>query len=420
MEKINLNFSSELDQVSYLEGYHRSGWNYVVKNMLKKSGPLGINCDTYVDRTFHWKKPSFLPYTKPWVGFVHHTFDTSFSKYNNVELLKNEYFIESLLNCKGLFVFGKVHEERWLKEFTSMGINVPVYSLIHPTETPRIKFDFQNFQKNNNKKIIQIGAWLRNNYSIYKLNNGKSPLILSDGLELQKCALKGKNMDYYFKPLNFFSKKSPITPPIKTYKSLFSTIVVDFSSKLSANAFPPQGLPIYNDPREETDHHNDDDPREETDHHDDDDPIDGMCRCDGMSRGDGMSRECCVGGGNKYVKGAWDMLREYDDSVSIIPYLDNNHYDDLLSKNIVFIDLVDSAAVNTLIECIVRNTPIIVNKTETVVELLGEGYPLYFSKLNDMLLLTMNDILDAHTYLLQLNKQALSIEYFMSTFESKL
>jgi len=91
-------------------------------------------------------------------------------------------------------------------------------------------------------------------------------------------------------------------------------------------------------------------------------------------------------------------------------------YDDLLSKNIVFIDLFDAAANNTVLECIVRNTPILVNKIEPVIEYLGEDYPLYFNNLDDipLLLNDQNKILKAHEYLCNMKKDDLSIDYFIN------
>ena len=75
-------------------------------------------------------------------------------------------------------------------------------------------------------------------------------------------------------------------------------------------------------------------------------------------------------------------------------------YDELLSKNIVFIDLFDAAANNTILECIVRKTPIILNKVGGVTEYLGDDYPLYFTELNEVNnLLTDDNILKAHEYL---------------------
>jgi hypothetical protein len=58
---------------------------------------------------------------------------------------------------------------------------------------------------------------------------------------------------------------------------------------------------------------------------------------------------------------------------------DNDSYDYLLSRNIVFIDLYDSSANNTIVECIMRNTPIVINRHPAVIEYLGENYPLYFN-----------------------------------------
>jgi hypothetical protein len=79
-------------------------------------------------------------------------------------------------------------------------------------------------------------------------------------------------------------------------------------------------------------------------------------------------------------------------------------YDNFLENNIVFIDLFDAAANNTILECIVRNTPIIVNRCEGVVEYLGEDYPLYFSNLYEVNeLLSYPNIMKAHEYLKNLN-----------------
>ena len=88
-------------------------------------------------------------------------------------------------------------------------------------------------------------------------------------------------------------------------------------------------------------------------------------------------------------------------------------YDELLSKNIVFIDLFDAAANNTILECIIRNTPIIVNKLSPIIDYLGEDYPLYFNELNEVPDLLINEkILDAHNYLTKINKDELSIDLF--------
>lgn len=92
-------------------------------------------------------------------------------------------------------------------------------------------------------------------------------------------------------------------------------------------------------------------------------------------------------------------------------------YDDLLSKNIVFIELFDAAANNTVLECIIRNTPLIVNKIEGVVDYLGEDYPLYYTDLSEVpSLIDGKKILEAHEYLKNMNKK----RFLISTFVSEL
>ena len=75
-------------------------------------------------------------------------------------------------------------------------------------------------------------------------------------------------------------------------------------------------------------------------------------------------------------------------------------YDNLLVKNIVFIDLFDAAANNTILECILRRTPIIINKLPATIYYLGEDYPLFFNNINEVPnLLTKEKIANAHEYL---------------------
>jgi len=92
-------------------------------------------------------------------------------------------------------------------------------------------------------------------------------------------------------------------------------------------------------------------------------------------------------------------------------------YDEFLEKNIVFIDLFDSAANNTVLECIVRNTPIILNRTPGVIEYLGADYPLYFDHLDEVAgLMAIDKLATAHRYLKCMNKEKFTIDYFMRAF----
>lgn len=68
----------------------------------------------------------------------------------------------------------------------------------------------------------------------------------------------------------------------------------------------------------------------------------------------------------------------YRDNTSESNYLPPSEYDDWLTRNIVFLDLLCAGANNAVIECIARGTPLLVNPLPSVVEYLGEDYPFYF------------------------------------------
>src|SRR5262249_7747200 len=97
-----------------------------------------------------------------------------------------------------------------------------------------------------------------------------------------------------------------------------------------------------------------------------------------------------------------------------IPYQSNPQFDRLLSENIVFVHLYDSVTNNTLIECIARNTPILINKVPSVVEHLGESYPFYFDTLEEAAEKAddMEQIAAAHKYLCEVSKESLGADFF--------
>ncbi len=121
---------------------------------------------------------------------------------------------------------------------------------------------------------------------------------------------------------------------------------------------------------------------------------------------------------NKYICNN-SITSETNYNVNIINYVNNEDYDNILSSHVVFLKLYDASAVNTLIECIVRNTPIIINKLPAVVEYLGENYPLYYNNINDVPLLLKrrwfnNKIKKAHKYLKHMNKDFLNVNNFIN------
>ena len=106
-------------------------------------------------------------------------------------------------------------------------------------------------------------------------------------------------------------------------------------------------------------------------------------------------------------------------SVDVIDFLENEAYDDLLSENLVFIDLYDTSANNTVIESIARGTPIVVCRHPAVEEYLGSDYPLLFDELDQVpkLLMDASRIEAAHQMLKQDEiRRPLRIGYFADAF----
>ncbi len=81
--------------------------------------------------------------------------------------------------------------------------------------------------------------------------------------------------------------------------------------------------------------------------------------------------------------------------------VENDSYDQLLSENLVFTNYEEVAASNLIVECIVRNTPIFVNKLGPIIDYLGYEYPLYYSSLSELTkkINNMELIECAHLYL---------------------
>ena len=362
--------------------YHRSGWGYVVGGLMNLDAAImhketEVLLDTYVDRSFHWgydilRTIGVVPYKKPWYGFVHHTFDTSHSEYNCTNLFKNPLFLESLKCCQGLLALSNSLASSLRAALASVGrggtsvgtSDVPVYVVYHPMETVDNMFTMEKFTANPNKRVVQIGAWLRNPYSIYEL---PLPLPLpssnGDSMQLRKVALKGKEMDMYFPPPNFAAilKNTLLqTDWYHTHKSDAAIPAVSAVSAVSAVCRPRNSV-------------------------------------------------------NKYCQGLVEMVERHCESVEVLERLTNDEYDELLSQNIVFLCLVDCSAVNTVLECIVRNTVLIVNRLPALEEILGVNYPGFYTTLQmaaDMCQ-DMAKIREIYTFMSKLDKERYTLDFFL-------
>lgn len=120
-------------------------------------------------------------------------------------------------------------------------------------------------------------------------------------------------------------------------------------------------------------------------------------------------------------KSAWELKNKWANT-SIVPRLSVDAFDDILTSSIVYLNLYDSSANNAIIECIARNTPILINKIEPVIEYLGPQYPLYFETEEEAtsLLFDKRKIFDAHQYLKFMNKKWIRGEYFAQDLVNKV
>jgi hypothetical protein len=373
----NLTF---IDQIDYSK-CHRSGWDYVYKNLVQfNNSESDLLLDLYIDKTFGWDYAineylEIIPYTTKWIGFIHHTFNTEIGKNNIFELFEKPLFLQSLQKCSGLFVLSNYLKKQLVFYLQKYNLKIPVYFITHPSEIHVSTFNYNTFKtlfKSNKHKVLHIGGWLRNIYSFYKLEIPN------------KYILRGTNNQDYIHSDNVITTletalKTQLQQQNNTNSNISSNISSNTSSNVSSN-------------------------------------ISSNISCNISSN---VSTNNNV---DDYIISEWNRqflkdLSKIINSVQIIDKLDNQQYDEILTCNIVFINLLDASAVNTVIECIIRNTPIFINKTEFTIEMLGEKYPLFYNNPLEVLnLLNLKNIKKAHIYLSKLNKDKYNINTFLQHF----
>lgn len=377
------NNNSGLYNINYINQHdysnvHRSGWEYVTKaiSVFSSTSTNVVLLDLYTDRSFHWdnkinKMVDIIPYTQNWKGIIHHTFDETFSDYNNTVLFKTPEFINSLKYCSGIIVLSKYLANQLKSALADMGFsNIPIHSIKHPTDINVPSFSMDSFIQNPNKQIIHVGGWLRNIYSFYTtiipkhIKYRKWFWSKKTSLPIQKSILHGVHMNNYFPEIDMIEniKKSLCKNTTITNKQTTA------SRNPNVSISPEQ---VYN---------------------------------------------------NWYLHMIEDLQYKLE-SVNHISHVNDTLYDEILTNNIIFINLVDASAINTLIECIVRNTPIIINKHPAVVELLGEHYPLYYTNNQEMSIQVFNlikykNIKKAHQCLKKINKKDYDINTFIAKFNN--
>ena len=114
------------------------------------------------------------------------------------------------------------------------------------------------------------------------------------------------------------------------------------------------------------------------------------------------------------------VLIDFKNNVDM-PYLDNwEEYDNLIQSSILVMPLFDAAANNSILECIISNTPIFVTRCYGTVEYLGSEYPMFFDDIHELnsLLSDRQAVFElyklAHEYLTKMDKTHLSFKHFYS------
>lgn len=364
-----VNFNMSYITQTDFAGVHRSGWSFVTQGLmhLNSSSDSAVLLDTYVDRTFHWAQDllefkKIIPYTKPWVGFIHHTFLDDYTPYSATKLFQNPLFIASLKSCRGLFTLSQYLADQVTRRLRELGFgHIAVDHLTHPTEIVSKRFEMTKFLNNRDRSIIQIGGWMRNPWGIYDLD-------IDEHFRLQKAVLVGKHMQSYVKP--------------KDFKKQLAAFIATVDNNSNGCTTAVSGQLVISDTAVTT--------KNSTK--------------------------------NVFLKKFYQDIAAKLDSVITIPEKTDDDYDELLTQNIVFLNLYDASAVNTIIECAVRETPILVNRLPSVEEILGKGYPLFYKTIDEAQLLLVNSqkIREATEYLKRMDKTKFQIRYFLNDFQAKL
>jgi hypothetical protein len=95
--------------------------------------------------------------------------------------------------------------------------------------------------------------------------------------------------------------------------------------------------------------------------------------------------------------------------------LSNEHYDQVFVDNIVFLELFATSANNVIVECMARNTPVVVNRLPALEEYLGPAYPLFYDEWAQAPeMFAKNKVLEAHEYLKGMDKAGLRFDTFVN------
>jgi hypothetical protein len=155
------------DQLRLDFGLHRSGLKYGLRFLLGLHNPRGVALDAFIERTFAWLPQGNQAHETPWIGFIHvppRSPEWFHPEQGNAAIFASESWQRSLPFCRGLFAFSRYHQK-----YLAERVPVPVETLRLPSETPDLKWSPEAFAANADRKIVQVGWWLRRLHAIYQL-----------------------------------------------------------------------------------------------------------------------------------------------------------------------------------------------------------------------------------------------------------
>ncbi|HZT61408.1 MAG TPA: hypothetical protein VFA21_22565 [Pyrinomonadaceae bacterium] len=243
----------------------RGGWRYVV-DLIKDRfhHPDGVRFVGAIEDELLQGGPHCEgPIREPWVGFVHEVPRHQLNALDLERLLKGRLWQESVEYCRGVWSLTRYQ----IDYLRSHDVNVPMSHVYYPTDPPALEFSYEKFVSNPARKLITVGAFLRNFQAIYDLTapGYQKALLLDEGIR------------------RHMQKRGVVT----------------------------------------------------------------------------------------------------NESVLPLDRLSDDDYDRMFVDNLLFLNLLDASANTTVVECITRGTPILINKVGGVGEYLGAGYPLYYETLEE-------------------------------------
>jgi hypothetical protein len=176
----------------YLRDHHRSGWRPAMEAIYPLHHPKGIRFESFLDEIFAVEHPRpgirsgpellaalqrprwsdritseerrVVPIREPWVGFLHNPYGMPpwfYADHAPEFVFTKSIWRDSLPSCVGLFTLSE-HMAQWMRTATGKPVSVAYL----PSEIPEITFDFEAFLANPEKRVIQIGWWLRRQTAI--------------------------------------------------------------------------------------------------------------------------------------------------------------------------------------------------------------------------------------------------------------